>query len=168
MKCTSAEAAKMIRQLNEELGIILQKESASKVFLAAVGEDIEELRPAYDYRKTQEEIAQIRKKIRTIKHALNQFNISQKVGDMTIDEVLVYLPQLQTQRDKLSNMVGRQPKRRAQSMGFGKMSSIIDYEYANYDIELAEEDYKKVCEKIGRIQAALDVVNSTVQMEIDL
>ena len=168
MKCTSAEAAKMIRQLNEELGIILQKESASKVFLAAVGEDIEELRPAYDYRKTQEEIAQIRKKIRTIKHALNQFNISQKVGDMTIDEVLVYLPQLQTQRDKLSNMVGRQPKRRAQSMGFGKMSSIIDYEYANYDIELAEEDYKKVCEEIGRIQAALDVVNSTVQMEIDL
>lgn len=168
MKCTSAEAAKMIRQLNEELGIILQKESASKVFLAAVGEDIEELRPAYDYRKTQEEIAQIRKKIRTIKHALNQFNISQKVGDMTIDEVLVYLPQLQTQRDKLSNMVGRQPKRRAQSMGFGKMSSIIDYEYANYDIELAEADYKKVCEEIGRIQAALDVVNSTVQMEIDL
>jgi hypothetical protein len=53
-------------------------------------------------------------------------------------------------------------------MGFGKMSSIIDYEYANYDIELAEADYKKVCEEIGRIQAALDVVNSTVQMEIDL
>ena len=170
MRCTSAEAAKMIRQLREEISIILQKESGSMVFLASVGEDPEQLRPAYNYEETQEQIMQIRRKIRRIKHALNQFNVSQMVGDMTIDEVLVYLPQLQEQREKLSRMIGRQPKQRAfsQTSGFGKLSSVIDYEYANYDIAQAEADYRRVCEEIGKIQAALDVVNSTVMMEISM
>lgn len=170
MKCTSAQAAKVLRQLKEEYRLITEKESNAKVFLAAVGEDPEELRPAYDYEATQKAIRLIEEKIRKIRHAINLFNVSQKVGDMTIDEVLVYLPQLQQRREKLLGMTGRRPKQRAEQYfgRYGKTSPVIDYEYANYDIDKVEEDYKEICEEIGNVQAALDIVNSTVEMEIDL
>ncbi len=169
MQCTSAEAAKMIRQLKEELRLIIQRETLNSVFCAAVGEDPETLRPPYDYGETQKQIREIQARIRKIKHALNLFNSSQKVDDMTIDEVLVYLPQLQELRDKLARMSGRSPKQRANAYhGFGKLSTVIDYEYANYDISTVEDDYRKVCLEIGRLQGALDLVNSTVMMEVDL
>ena len=53
MKITSAEAAKLLRGLNDEYNTISAEERNSKEFNAAVGEDVEELRPDYDYTETQ-------------------------------------------------------------------------------------------------------------------
>ena len=74
MKYTSSEANKLLKKLNSDYQNILFTESQSKTFLAATGEDPESVKPAYDFAKTQEEIKAITKKIRTVKHAINQFN----------------------------------------------------------------------------------------------
>ena len=170
MKYTSAQAAKLLRQLREEHQRLLAREEETQVFLAAVGEDVESLRPDYDYREVQDKLARLEKQIRTIRHAMNEFNLHTLVEGMTIDEVLVYLPQLTERREKLGRMAARLPRRRAESagMGLGAKGAIIDYEYANYDIAAAEEEFRQVTEEIARLQTSLDRVNSTEMMEINL
>ncbi len=51
-------------------------------------------------------------KIRKLKHAINIFNATQTVDgfDMTIDELLVYIPQLTKRKSKLLEMKSRLPK----------------------------------------------------------
>ena len=43
VQLTSAEAAKILKKLNEELSSVMRKEEQSKDFLAAMGEDPETL-----------------------------------------------------------------------------------------------------------------------------
>ena len=171
MQLTSAEAAKLMRQLNEEHRLLLNNEDNARVFLAATGEDIESLRPEYDYGAVQQELARIEEKIRKVKHAVNVFNSTTTVEGMTIDEILEYLPQLRDRKNKLSYMVGRMPKQRAVSSVLSRYSGqtpIIDYEYANYDIRKAEAEYRAVSEEIARLQTKLDAVNSTRTFELNI
>ena len=50
--------------------------------------------------------------------------------------------------------------------GFG--SQIIDYRYANYDIEAVKADYQRVSDELAKAQTALDLVNTTMTMEIEI
>ena len=86
MKYTSSEANKLLRRLNEERDAVLVKEQKSSTFLAAMGEDPESVRPKYDYTVVQNMVAELDQKIRTVKHAINQFNLTQIVPgfDMTV------------------------------------------------------------------------------------
>ena len=96
MKYTSSEAAKLLRTLNEEYNNLKEKELQSYVFIAAVGEDLESIRPSYNYSEVQEQLDVLEQKIRIVKHAINEFNLKTIVPgfDMTIDQMLIYLPQL--------------------------------------------------------------------------
>lgn len=166
---TSAEAAKMLKRVTSEKWRLIRDEKKSCVFRAALGEDMEEVRPKYDYEETQRKIRICDEKIRILKHAMSRFNLSQKVGDtgMTIDQVLVYLPQLSDMANRLEAMQERLPKRRSDIGGFGK-NLVIDYEYTNYSVEKAEKDFLRVSDELARVQTALDLVNTTIKMEIDL
>ena len=86
---------------------------------------------------------------------------------MTIDQVLVYIPQLTEARDRLQEMQRRLPKQRASVAGIGS-NTVIDYRYANYPVEQVREDYRKVSDELRAVQTALDVVNTTVKMEFEL
>ena len=59
MKYTSAQANKLLKKLNGEHAALLDKESRSKDFCAAMGEDVESVRPAYDYADTQNRLAEL-------------------------------------------------------------------------------------------------------------
>lgn len=76
------------------------KNSAAGISRAAMGEDIESVRPAYDYAKTQARLEELEGTIRRLKHAINRFNTTQVVDGfgITIDEMLVYIPQLTSGR----------------------------------------------------------------------
>ena len=81
--------------------------------------------------------------------------------------MLVYIPQMTEKVRKLSRMASVLQKSRV--AGTGKNSSIIEYEYANYDVEEAKKAYKEAYEELSRAQNALDVVNNTVKgITIDL
>ncbi len=169
MKMTSAQASKLLRQLNDELRTLQVREENSKSFLASLGEEVESVRPSYDYASMQEEQIKVEQKIRKLKHAVNVFNTNTVIPEygFTIDEMLVYLPQLQKRQNKLFAMKDALPKVR-ENVGFGRGTNVVDYRYANYDIDLVGKDYKDLSAEIARAQLALDTVNSTVELEVDL
>lgn len=168
MKYTSAEAAKLLRRLNDDYYALISMEERSRDFLAAMGEDVESVRPEYDYEKTQEKLSELEAQIRTVKHAINVFNSTHTVEgfDMTIDAMLIFIPQLSRRKEKLFVMKSRLPKVRENA--YGRNTTIIDYRYINYDLSKVEEDYRKVSDLLAKAQTALDVVNTTATMEIDL
>lgn len=169
MKMTSAQAAKLLRQLNNDLHALRYREQNARSFVAALGEDIESVRPAYDYAAMQKEQDEIEAKIRKVKHALNVFNSTHVIPefDITIDEMLVYLPQLSRRCDVLSDMKDVLPKTR-ENAGYSRGNAVIDYRYANYDIEQAAKDYAALSELLAKAQTALDYENSTAELEIDI
>lgn len=169
MKYTSAEAAKLLRKLNEDLTAELGMEAQSREFVAAVGESVDDVRPAYDYAAANAKIDALQATVRRLKHAINIFNTTHAVPgfDMTIDEMLVYIPQLSAKKDKLAGMKNRLPKTREASYGRGN-SGVIEYRYVNYSIKDVSADYDAVCAELSRAQTALDLVNSTEVLDFEL
>lgn len=166
MKLTSKEANKLLRQLEADKLALLSKEKQSSTFLASVGEDVESCRPKYDYEKSQENIDDLNNKIIKLKHAINVFNTKTIVDgtDKTIDEVLVYLPQLSIKKAKLSRMVEALPKTRE---AMNMRSTIIDYRYTNYDNNVVKKDFEKICYELDKVQVALDTTNVTKTFEFN-
>ena len=136
MNYTSAEANKLLKKLNDEYTALLDKETRSRDFRAAMGEDVASVRTT---------------------HFVDGF-------DMTIDEMLVYIPQLTRRKNKLLEMKSRLPKERVEEQ-YGRPSNIIDYRYANYDIAAVEADYEKTADELSRAQLALDAVNGRETFE---
>ena len=166
MQYTSAEANKLLRQLQEERNMLLSQEQQSSTFIAATVEDTEAARPDYDYAAVQAQLRALEEKIRRVKHAVSAFNLSHTVEGfaMTVDQLLVYIPQLSERKARLSRMAGMPEKRRMGSSG----TNIIEYEYANYDPETVRADFAAVSEELSRAQLALDKLNTTETMEIEL
>lgn len=167
MKYTSAEANKLLRTLETKRSTILLREEKASKFLLTVGENMEEIRPEYDFAKTQEKLAELNEKIRCVKHAINVFNTTHSLPGfegMTIDQVLVYLPQLTEQVNKLRKMMDTLPRERVESF----RSQIVEYSIANFDGAEAEKAYDKAREELNALQLALDSVNNSETMEIDV
>ena len=169
MKMTSSQAAKLLRQLNDQLQTLKLREENSKTFLAALGEDVESARPEYDYKAMQEQQAELEIRIRRLKHTINVFNTTTVIPEfeITVDEMLVYLSQITARCNKLSKMKNALPKAR-ESNPYSRNGSVIDYRYANYDIKQAEADYNKAAEELAKAQTALDVINNTIEFEVEL
>lgn len=169
MLYTSAEANKLLNKLAEDKRLIEKDEDLKSTFNAATTEDPEKLRPAYSYEDTTTALDEINAKIRKIKHAINIFNTVTEVPEfgMTIDQVLIYLPQLSNRIATLRQMSSRMSKMRAPST-FGGKTGIIDYTYVNYDLIKVKKDYQELIALQAKIQTALDVVNSTEKMEINI
>lgn len=167
MKYTSAEAGKLLKKLNDEQRSILLREINGKEFLAAVGEDVESVRPEYDFAKVQAELFAVETKIRKVKHALNVFNSTTVIPEfnITIDEMLVLIPQLTAKKEKLAKMKDKLPKVREQTR---MNSSILDYRYLNYEVKAVSEEYEKTADTLSKAQNALDAVNMTKTLEVDL
>ena len=169
MKMTSAQAAKLLRQFNDELRTLNVREENSRSFLAALGEDPESVRPAYDYAEMQKQQEELELKIRKLKHTINVFNATTVIREygFTIDEMLVYLPQLSRRCSKLSIMKDALPKVR-ENAGFSRGNTVIDYRYANYDIDKVSADYTVAYEELSKAQTALDLINNTAEMDVDI
>ena len=169
MKVTSAKANKILRALNDELSTLKLREDNTKSFLAALGEDIESVRPEYNYAEMRKQQDAVELKICKLKHAINVFNSTTVIPEygITIDEMLVYLPMLSGKAYRLSSMKDALPKAR-ENTSYSRGQNVIDYRYANYDIKQAEADYLSVSDRLAKAQTALDLVNNTVEFEIDL
>ena len=165
MKYNSAQAAKLLSKLQQDFDRLAVLEANAKTFLASVGEDPESVRPEYDYEATKKELDALSKKIRKVKHAINAFNNTTVVPEfgITIDELLVYIPQLSAKKAKLRGMADTLPKARENS--FGK-SNIIDYRYVNYDIKQVKADLDTVTEELSKAQLALDTINHSLEFDI--
>ena len=166
MKYTSAEAAKLIKSLNEQRSALATEIIKKSTFPAAMGEDPETVRLEFNLTEALRTLDKLEERIRQVKHELNIFNATTVIPEieMTIDQVLIYIPQLSYRKDILGEMA-RRPKERDMSP-YLSSSPIVNYIYANYDIEDAKKELKEVSERLTQVQLALDRVNSTVSFEI--
>ena len=166
MKVTSAQANKLLKKLQASYEDVCAKENKSYRYVAAVTEDADSVKPAYDFAKTQKRKEDICAQIRRLKHSINVFNTTTVIPEfgITVDEALVYLPQLRAVVQKYDEMRSYLPKERIS--GYSS-STIIEYKYTNYDVLEAEEKYNEAASKLTALQLALDVVNSTVEFEIE-
>lgn len=164
---TSAAANKWIKSLEDEKSYYISLEDTASVYVLAEGEEIE--KPEYDYETVSNEISKLDRKIRKIRHAINIFNATTVLEglDITIDEALVMMAQLNNIKNKLDCMRRRLPKERVNSM-MARAKSYVEYEYANYDINKVKEDYQQISEEITKIQLALDMCNQTKSFEINV
>ena len=169
MKYTSAQANKLLKKLNDEYNQLLTEETDSSTFLAAMGEKPESVRPKYDYEKTKKSLENLESQIIKLKHAINLFNVSHKLPgiELTVDEALVYIPQLSKRVKKLSEMKTRLPKSR-ENQEYYSRTGIIDYRYINYDKETVKNDYNKAFDELSAVQTALDTLNNSGTFNIDL
>ena len=169
MKYTSAQAGKLLKKLNDDLNAVLKREQISKEFIVSAGEDVESIRPDYDFMKTQGEIETIQGKIRKVKHALNVFNSTTVIPEfnVTIDEMLILIPQLSKHKERLQNMKDLLPKMRL-SGGYSRPSSIVEYRYLNYEVKKAQEEYDRVSEILAKAQTALDVINNSMTFDVEI
>lgn len=167
MKYTSAEANKLLKRIEQQIRDLRMREHRRAHFKVAAGEDAESLRPEYDFRETQSQLETLEKTVRAIKHQINIFNLTHTLpgfDDITIDQALIYIPQLTQRVNKLQDMAASLPKERIESV----RNTFVDYTVANYDIDAAEKAYEEVQEKLAKLQLALDAVNNTETMEIEI
>lgn len=163
---TSAAANKLLKTLEDQKNYLLSLEVSSSTYIMAEGEKAEP--PVYDYTDTSDKLSQINKQIRKIKHAVNIFNTTTYLDSLsiTIDEALIKMAQLNQRKQSLDIMRKRLPKER-QSAPFTR-TNIIEYQYANYDIEKVATDYNRLCEEITEIQLALDTSNQTKTFDLEI
>ena len=162
---TSAELNKQLKKLQCERGQLLELEQMSACFVAATTENVEEIRPEYDLLATNDTLIKLEKEIREIKHRLNVFNSTHVVEElgMTIDEVLVYLPQQSERVSKLARYAKHMPRMRC-SDRYGSKTNLIEYEYANYSQADAQRLYETANDELVCAQIALDKANTTVDI----
>lgn len=163
MQYTSAQANKLLKKLVEEHERLLSIERAGKFFVAATTEDKESARPEYSYENTKKALAKLEGEIRAVKHAINVFNTTQIVEgfDLTVDQMLVYIPQLTERKNRLCQMAQALPKQRLASNG---RTNLIEYQYVNFDLDSVKQDYVATSEELARAQLALDRLNNSETM----
>lgn len=108
MKYTPAEASKLLRTLTEEYDNLAARERSLDTFGAFANEDLAAVRPDHDYANYQAQLSELERKIRTVKHAINVFNVTTVLPEtdgMTIDEALVFLPQLSEHSSSLFSYI---------------------------------------------------------------
>ncbi|MGN1163167.1 MAG: hypothetical protein ACI4S4_00025 [Candidatus Ornithospirochaeta sp.] len=164
-KVSPAVVAKRIDALKEELKDLLKYEEDSYKFTCVLGEDKESVRPSYDYEATQRRIDGLTGEIRKLRHAMNVFNTNTMVPgfDMTVDEILVYLPQLRERKKSLGDMKSMPLCGRSRN----RYSNVVEYTYCNYSVQKAADDYRKVAEEYAKAHTALDYINATGEIEVD-
>lgn len=99
MKYTSAEANKLLKNIERKISTLKGREASRATFQVASGEDAEELRPEFDFVANHEEIKRLEGEARKVKHAINGFNLThvlQGFEDLTVDQALDILNTTET------------------------------------------------------------------------
>lgn len=163
---TSAIANKMLKALEEDKSYLLSLEEDSRTYVRAEGEEQEA--PEYHYEDVRRGVDEIDRKVSSIKHAINVFNTTTVLEDLgiTIDQALVRMAQLNGEKRRLDTMRKQLPVSRV-GQTYLRNRQVVEYEYANYDIEAAKRDYQEISDRINKIQIALDLANQTKTFEIE-
>lgn len=154
MLYTSAQANKILKKLNEDRDRLQREYYEKSTFVAAIEENIADVKPDFNLKEAELKIAEIEEKIIEVKHAINVFNTTHKVDGMTVDEILILIPQLTQKKKRLGLLaLGLEKKREYSS------SNHIEYKYANYSIDEAKKMLDEVTNKLSELQLKLDDIN---------
>ena len=162
---TSASANKYLRMLEEDKHHILSTESDTCTYVLAKDEESEP--PIYDYEDVRARVDAIDEQVCKVRHALHSFNLHTTLpdSDMTVDEALIVMAQLNNKRRRLDALRNIMPVQREKGRYTG---NLIEYKYANFDVAKAQEDFVKVTEAINELQLQIDLCNQTITFEVEV
>lgn len=144
---------KKIAYLKTERERLVEMDEKLRVFRASEYEDLEKLRPDYDYAGIQNKLDRLDEAIRSLTAKSVAILSTERVKeyhDLTVLEMLLLLRDLETKEERLYEMTTHLEKERHAS------SLILEYEYMNYDISKVEEDLKKTREEIEKVRIYAD------------
>ena len=144
---------KRIADLKTERERLIGKDKKLRVFRASGFEDLEKLRPDYDYDSFQKEIDRLDEMIRNLTAKAVTILATERVKeyhDMTILEMLLLLRDLKAKDQRLYTMAAHLEKER-HSTELG-----IEYEHVNYDLSRVEEDLRKTREELKKVRTFFD------------
>lgn len=164
MKMNSDYANKAIKNLQAEVDSLLKADQRNRTYSHAPNET--PVIPEYNFAETQKRLRDLRKKIATLRHAVNRFNVKTKLQgfDMTVDEGLGYMSTLNGEKKRLYSMTIIPEVDRIREYG----SKEPDLVHRNFAIEEAKAAYSEVCDELMRIQQAINIANLTKEFEVDI
>lgn len=167
---TSAYANKLLRSLDEEKSYYLNLEEESHTYVAAAGET--PVIPEYNFVETTNKINEINQKIQTIKHAINKANVTAEilVGDQvySVDILLIRMAQFNRRKYRMNEFRQIQAKERKDNYSYGSRNTVPEYQYINFDLEDAKNEYTRISEEIMEMQLMLDKYNQTFEFEVNI
>ena len=170
MTITLDTAFKMVKQLNEKI-VELRKIRYQRQFFISEESKVEDERPVFDLIENANEIMATTKKLIALKHAINEFNSSFYITiddeHITIDSALVYLSVLSSEKMPLADLRFAEETVRANSR-VASGTVIVEYKYRNFSANDAKKLYDEIDKKIIQIQSALNLVNVTQEIEVDI
>ena len=150
---TVNEMGKRIGDLKTERERLIEKDKKLRVFRASEFEDLEKLRPDYDYEGLQSELDRVEEEIRNLTAKAISILTTQKVNefhDMTVLDLLLYLRDLKEKEERLYEMTTHLERERRVSF------LLLEYEYINYNIGRVEEDLRKTREDLKKVRTFFD------------
>lgn len=165
VRMNSDTANKTIKNLQAEIDSILSNEKRDSTYSHAAGET-PNIPTWYSFPDTQKRLHELRSKIGTLRHAINNFNISTKVEgfDMTVDEALYRMHILNMEKKRLHEMLDIPETTRTRSYG----SREADIVHRNFDLAPVQEAYDAVTSELMSIQQAINIANLTCIFEVDI
>lgn len=162
MNCDTAN--KRVKQLALERNKLLAQEREASTYSYLHGE--EPYVPEYDFAATQKKLDELAVETATIKHAVNVFNSTtvSPITGLTVDAMLVRMPMLSAQKEKLGRMRSAMEKTRRMAMN----AKASEYTVRNYSAEEAEAEYQRVTDELTILQQELNRINLTEQFEVDI
>ena len=154
---------KELEKYKERNRLLASIEEYNSTYDMCNGEDVDIVRPKYDYEKTQKELKENIEVIMCIKYAIDNALSTFTVPEynMTLDELKMYIEYLDKRISRLYSLKMRSFFNR--SMGDG----IIEYEYRNFDIEEVEKDYDDATLELRRAKDTLYKYLATEEFETD-
>ncbi len=168
-KITPAELQKHIKELQSRYDSLVAREKKCATFTVTIDENVEAARPKFDILDNFDKLVDLRREIARCKHALSVFNLSTIIPELglTIDEVLVKLPMLKQEVERLEDYKNRLPRERVEPMRYAPTKT-PEYTYINYKLFDIEEIYNMRSDALRTYQLELDKINSTATIDIDL
>ena len=129
---------------------LLKEEKKVCSYRVMEGEDPSAKKPEYDYVETWNQLMEYDDSIRSVKHAINSFSVSRYVPeyDMTLDELEMYLEDLDRRFNTLKELGDAHPIKRT------IVNRSVRHTIANYDLKQARKDSERLddeCRKVRRI-----------------
>ena len=160
---TISEMEKELEKYKERNRLLASIEEYNSTYDMCNGEDVDIVRPKYDYEKTQKELKENIEVIMCIKYAIDNALSTFTVPEynMTLDELKMYIEYLDKRISRLYSLKMRSFFNRSMCDG------IIEYEYRNFDIEEVEKDYDDATMELRRAKDTLYKYLATEEFETD-
>lgn len=160
-----AAAMKYLKTMDERKEMMLTKERMNMTYTEVTGGTIE--RPEYDFAATQQALDLIDTTVRNIRHAINAANATSTVEgtDMTVDQILIAMAQINNRLPQLSRMARTQEKTYA---GYPGMDTLPTVNHTNFNPKDVNKVYFDLRDKLSKYQMALDLHNLSTSISFDV